>query len=152
MTRLVVAALVAAVAIGVALLLQRRRPDPPTQGATAVVPVQVDRHDFAGRDADWLVVAFTSAVCETCASVVARASLLASEDVVVQEVEVRADPELHRRYGIDAVPLVLVADGEGVVRRHFLGPVSGTDLWGAVAELRQPGTLGPDCQPGNAAA
>ena len=149
MTRLFVAALVGALAVGAALLLQRRRPDPPTQGATAVVPVHLDRHDFLGPEAAWLVVVFTSAECETCASVIARASMLASADVVVQDVEVRANSDLHRRYGIDAVPLVLVADREGAVRKHFLGPVSGTDLWGALADLRQPGSLSPDCRPGN---
>lgn len=142
------AALVAALAIAVALFLQRRRPDAPTQGPTAVVPVQLDRDDFAGPEAPWLVAIFTSASCETCASVKARAAVLESPEVVVQELEARMDADLHRRYGIDAVPLLVMADTDGVVRRHFLGPVSGTDLWGALAELREPGTLGPDCHSG----
>jgi len=36
------------------------------------------------------------------------------------------------------VPLVLIVDAEGVVRRDFLGPVTATDLWAAVAEVRNP--------------
>jgi hypothetical protein len=60
-------------------------------------------------------------------------------------VEVTAEPELHRRYGIDAVPLVLIADHAGIVRSHFLGPVTATDLWAAVAEARAPGSTPERC-------
>jgi hypothetical protein len=56
----------------------------------------------------------------------------------VQQLEAIAEAEIHRRYGIDAVPLVLIVDAEGVVRRDFLGPVTATDLWAAVAEVRNP--------------
>jgi hypothetical protein len=44
------------------------------------------------------------------------------------------------------VPLVLIADAEGVVQRHFLGPVTATDLWAAVAELREPGSTPGPCE------
>jgi hypothetical protein len=47
---------------------------------------------------------------------------------------------VHRKYDIQAVPLVVVADAEGVVGAGFVGPASATDLWAAVAELRQPGS------------
>ncbi|HEY4332527.1 MAG TPA: hypothetical protein VGM78_08160, partial [Ilumatobacteraceae bacterium] len=47
--------------------------------------------------------------------------------------------DLHTRYKIDAVPTLVIADREGVVRASFLGPVSATDLWAACAEARQPG-------------
>ncbi|MBA3604967.1 MAG: hypothetical protein H0W46_03145, partial [Acidimicrobiia bacterium] len=43
---------------------------------------------------------------------------------------------LHARYRIDSVPLLVIADASGVVRRSFLGPVSATDLWAAVAAVR----------------
>ena len=65
---------------------RRRRPDPPTQPA-AHVPVQLDRADFARPDAPWLVAVFTSATCQTCADVAAKAAVLASDDVAVAEVE-----------------------------------------------------------------
>ena len=94
------------------------------------------------------MAAFTSATCDSCASVWARAQVLESADVVVQEVEARQRRDLHQRYRIDSVPLVVVADAEGAVRAHFLGPLRATDLWGALAELRQPGTLPPDCAAG----
>jgi hypothetical protein len=44
--------------------------------------------------------------------------------------------ELHERYGISGVPMVVIADAEGVVRKSFVGSVSATDLWAAVAEVR----------------
>ena len=137
----------AAVAVVVAVLLQRRRPAPPA-GPVWNVPVQLDRADFDRPDAPWLVAVFTSATCNTCCGVVERAAPLdvgPEGPVVVQELEAAAQAEQHRRYGIDAVPLVLVADPAGVVVAHFLGPVTATDLWAAVAEAREPGSTPPGC-------
>ncbi len=65
--------------------------------------------------------------------------------MAIQEVEAVADKDLHQRYGVDAVPLVVVADAGGVVRRSFVGPPTATDLWAALAELREPGSVPPGC-------
>ena len=127
------------VALVVARLLERRRPDVPTQPQWSV-PSQLDRSDFARPDAPWLVALFTSATCTSCAKARRDAAVLASEEVAVQEVELATDADLHRRYAIDAVPTIVVADRDGVVRASFLGPPTATDLWGAVAEVRQPGS------------
>jgi hypothetical protein len=67
---------------------------------------------------------------------VEKVRALESDAVAVAEAEVRAAKPLHERYGVDAVPLVLVADGTGAVRAHFFGPVPAADLWSALAELR----------------
>jgi hypothetical protein len=139
MDRLAVAAVIVAVVAGVAFALRRRRPDAPTQ-VVHTVPQQLDRTDFARQDAEWLVVVFTSATCHTCADVVSKAGVLASPAVAVVEAEFSAERELHRRYAIDAVPALVLADRDGVVRRSFVGRVSATDLWAAVAEVRQPGS------------
>lgn len=147
MDRLLLALALVAVAVVVAVVLQRRRPDAPSRPAFSI-PAQVDREDFDRPDAPWLVAVFTSATCDTCAGVWDRAQHLESGPdgpVAVQELEVGQEPELHRRYGIDAVPLVLIADADGVVVRHFLGPVTVTDLWAAVAEAREPGSTPADC-------
>ena len=48
---------------------------------------------------------------------------------------------MHQRYAIDAVPCLVIADADGAVRAGFLGPVTATDLWAAVAEARQPGSI-----------
>ena len=135
------------VALGVAWLVSRRRPDAPTQPpAVYEAPAQLDRSDFAGEDREWLVAVFTSATCNTCAETLARASVLGSDSVAVCEAEVSEHPELHERYRIEAVPIVAIADQEGVVRRSFVGPVSATHLWGAVAEVREPGSIPQSCE------
>lgn len=141
---MVLALVLLVVAGGVAFLVERRRPDAPTQRRYAV-PQQVDRADFARPEAPWLVVAFTSATCHSCAAAVAKAVVLESPEVAFQEVEVGAEPELHRRYSIDGVPTLVVADGEGVVRASFVGVPTATDLWAAVAEVRSPGSLPEGC-------
>lgn len=135
---------IAVVAVVVALVIQRRqRPAAPT--ATGYnVPDQIDRRDFARSEAPWLVAVFTSATCHSCAGVWDKAKLLDSDAVATAEVEVGAAPELHEKYAIDGVPATVIADAAGVVRASFLGPVTATDLWATVAELRAPGTLPTD--------
>ena len=135
------------VAVIVAVVLQRRRPAPPSD-APWNVPAQLDRADFLRPTAPWLVAVFTSSTCDSCAGVWERARPLDAGPggpVAVQQLEVSADADLHRRYGIDAVPLVLVADADGVVVTHFIGPVTATDLWAAVAEARAPGSTPEGC-------
>jgi hypothetical protein len=142
MDRIALALALVAVAVAVAVVLQRRRPEAPTRPSFAV-PEQVDRSDFGRADAPWLVAVFTSETCDSCRAVWDKARLLDSSEVAVQEVEAVRDRDLHQRYGIDAVPLVVIADDRGVVGAHFLGPVTATDLWAAMAELREPGTVPP---------
>jgi hypothetical protein len=133
--RPLIALAVVAVALVAAWVLQRRRPEAPTQGRWSV-PGQLDRGDFPSPGAPWLVAVFTSATCDACAATVAKAEALASPSVAVADVELASEPELHRRYGIEAVPLLVLVDAEGVVRASFVGPPSATDLWAAVAEVR----------------
>jgi hypothetical protein len=134
-TQLLVVAAVVVIAVVVALVVQRRRPEAPVRTGFSV-PDQIDRHDFVRPDAPWLVAVFTSTTCTTCADVWSKCRVLDSDEVAVQEVEYTRDRALQDRYAIDAVPAVVVADGAGVVRRSFLGPVSATHLWAALAEVR----------------
>lgn len=141
MERVLVAAAVVAVAAVVALLVgRRRRADAPISASLSAqrghVPAQLDRADFAQPDAPWLVAVFTSATCDACAAVTSKAEVLASPEVAVDIVEFQRHRQRHRRYRIDAVPLVVVADAEGVVRHHTLGPVAAAELWAAVAAAR----------------
>jgi hypothetical protein len=139
--RLVLVLILVAVAVGVALVIERRRrPDAPTT-IGHVLPDRVDRRDFDRPDAPWLVAVFTSATCDTCAGVWDKARHLESGEVAVQQAEVTSARRLHERYAITAVPSLVVADGSGTVRAAFVGPVTATDLWATVAELRVPGTL-----------
>jgi hypothetical protein len=142
----VIAAVLAALAVAVAALIQRRtRPDPPTQPRSYPVPAQLDRADFTRPEAPWLVAVFSSATCASCASVRELASVLECADVAVEEVEAVADRDRHLRYGVEAVPMVVVADADGVVRASFLGTPTAADLWAAVAELREPGSTPTAC-------
>ena len=65
-----------------------------------------------------------------------RAKALESDHVAVQELELGAAKVLHERYHVDAVPMPVIADTDGAVRRAFLGPTSSADLWAAMAEVR----------------
>ncbi len=127
---------VALLALGVGWYMQQRKPDAPSAPVRHVVPEQLDRADFARPDAPWLTAVFTSATCETCAKVWSATELLESDEVATQNVEVGADKVLHDRYNITAVPLVVIADSDGVTRASFLGPPSTADLWAKLAELR----------------
>ncbi len=137
-TRILLAVAIVVVAAAVAWWLERRRvAAPPTQGR-AVVPDQLDRHDFPRPDAAWLVVLFTSQHCESCTGLLDKARPLESGDVAVVEAEYTARPDLHRRYRIDAAPITILADAQGVTRASFVGAFAAPELWNALAELRQP--------------
>lgn len=136
---LVITVVVAAVAIGAALVIQRRtHVDAPTQPESYEVPAMLDRADFDRPDAPWLVVVFSSSTCLSCQDAWQKVQLLESDTVAVQDVEVLEHKELHERYGIDAVPMIVVADDEGVTRASFVGVPTAADLWAALAELREP--------------
>lgn len=139
MERLVLAVVIVVVVAAVAFVVERRRPEPPTQPRWAT-PQQLDRQDFLSPDAPWLVAVFTSATCDSCSGVLAKAQVLESSQVAVEEIEVTSSPDLHRRYNVEAVPIIVIADLEGVVQASFVGPATATDLWAAVAEARAPGT------------
>lgn len=126
-------------AVVAALIIQRRKPAAPTQPHQWEVPAQLDRADFAGPDLPWLVAVFTSAVCDSCARATAKAEVLASSVVAYEEVPYQSRKDLHERYAIDIVPMIVVAGPDGVVRASFIGVPTATDLWAAVAEARQPG-------------
>jgi hypothetical protein len=145
--RLLLTLAIVLVAAAAALVLRHRRgPDAPTQPRYQT-PSQLDRTDFPHAEAPWLLVAFTSSTCHTCADVVAKASVVDSPSVRFVEVEYGAERALHQRYHIDAVPTLVLVDRDGVVRSAHLGRVTATDLWAAVAEARAPGSVGhSECQ------
>jgi hypothetical protein len=135
MERLVIAGALVVVCVVVAFILNRRRPQAPTQGQVAV-PSQLDRADFPEADRPWLIVVWTSKTCASCEQVVAKARLLESPQVAYAEVAWQEHRDLHDRYGVADVPLLVLADAEGVVRLSFVGTPNFTDLAGAVAEAR----------------
>jgi len=137
LAQVLIAVVVAGVAVVVALVIQRRtRLDAPTQPESFEVPAMLDRADFDRPTAPWLVAVFSSSTCLSCQDAWEKAQLLESDDVVVQEIEVSEHKDLHQRYSIDAVPMIVVVDDEGVTRASFVGVPTAADLWAALAELR----------------
>ncbi|MEZ5320803.1 MAG: hypothetical protein R2698_01745 [Microthrixaceae bacterium] len=139
--RLAVLAVVVLIAAAISWRMGRRRPAVPTQPVTHGVPAQLDRNDFARPEAPWLVVTFSSTTCESCADVVKKASILESDQVAIDDVTFQDRPGLHERYHVTAAPTLVIADADGVVRESFVGSVSATHLWAALAELRDPGSV-----------
>ena len=56
--------------------------------------------------------------------------------VAVVEIEYTLQPDLHTRYQIDAAPITVLVDRQGVTRAAFIGAYSAPDLWSALADLR----------------
>ena len=139
MERAAIAVGILAVVLVIAYLLRRRPPAPPPRDVYPV-PRQLDRGDFPRPDAPWLVALFSSTTCDSCHGLGDKLTPLESVDVAVCDIDYDRERELHRRYELAAIPTTVIADHEGVVRRAFVGAFTATDLWAAVAELREPGS------------
>jgi len=138
-TRVVVAVVLLA-AVGVVAWFLRRTPTDAPPRDVYPVPRQLDRADFPRPDAPWLIALFSSAACDSCRTLPPKLIVLESAEVATCDVEAEAQGAMHRRYEIAAVPTTVVADADGVVQRAFVGAFTATDLWAAIAELRDPGS------------
>ncbi len=125
-----VAAAIVVAGVAVAAVIRRRDTGRLAQGRRWSVPAQLERQDFADPAAPRLVVVFSSETCEVCARTWDRVRDLVgdAEDTAVELVSYQTRGDLHDRYGIDAVPTLVVADHEGVVERSFVGPPEDTEL------------------------
>lgn len=148
MDRILVAGALVIVAVMVAAVVRARTAPPAPTRTGHTVPDQLDRADFTRPEAPWLVVEFSSRTCLSCAGTWEKVAVLESADVAVEDVSFQELRDLHDRYGIDSVPTVLVADGDGVVRGSFVGPPTAADLWASLADLREPGSVPPACDHG----
>ena len=137
--RLVIAAVILVAVGGFAWFLRRRPPEAPPRDVYPV-PRQLDRADFPRPDARWLVALFSSATCDSCQGLGDKLAPLETADVSTCEIAFEARGDLHRRYDLAAIPTTVIADADGVVQRAFVGAFTATDLWAAVAELRDPGS------------
>ena len=135
MTNVLVAVALGAAALVVAWLINRRKPKATAMISAHHVPDRIDRGEFIRPEAPVLIAVFTSATCVSCAAMVATARELASDAVAVDEAELGARGEAHRRYEIDAVPILVVADKDGLVRASFAGSVRSEELEVAIAQV-----------------
>lgn len=114
-------------AVGVAFLLQRRRPEPPSSPSYRSI-AEVDRSEFVRPDARLLVAMFGSTSCNTCPQVWETISKIDQSDIASERIDVQTDPERHRRYRIDGVPTTIVASSDGTVRKTMFGPITSAEL------------------------
>ncbi|MEM7339897.1 MAG: thioredoxin domain-containing protein, partial [Actinomycetota bacterium] len=136
MERLIVLVVLTAVAVGIALILQRRRPDPPSAPSYRA-PTQLDPDDFPVSAKAPFVVLFGSQTCESCPgawSVVTDTVAATGAAIGTARIDVQDDTDLHRRYRIDGVPTTVIADGDGVVRQAFFGPITTDELTAAMID------------------
>jgi len=147
---LVIVGIAAVVALAAALVAWRLRakapPAPPPRDAYPI-PRQLRRGDFPRPDAPWLVAYFSSSTCASCQGLGPKVAALESGEVATCELSFETERALHDRYEIEAIPMVLVADAGGVVQRAFVGATTATDLWAALAAVRDPDSA-PDSGPG----
>jgi hypothetical protein len=130
----VIVAVVVAGAVALSVIMQRRRPDPPTSPRMAV-PQQLDRRDFADPDRPWLMVVFGSATCASCRDAWDIIERLDVPSVSVQRLDFPAERAIHERYRIDSVPTIVLADADGVVRWSALGVPNERGLAEALEDL-----------------
>ena len=92
------------------------------------IPGHLSREDFGFINEPWLVVIFSSESCETCKPVVAESMKLSSLGIAIQEIALETNKDLHEKYDIDAVPMLLLVDKFGVVRSSHLGPTNSEEV------------------------
>ena len=123
-------------AVAIAVVMQRRRPDPPSAPSYRA-PAQLDRDDFVSPDVPLLVAVFASTTCETCPrawEVVRSVAERFGDNMAVQRIDVQSDPDLHKRYRIDGVPTTILAGPDGVVGEAFFGPMTDEQLLEALPD------------------
>jgi hypothetical protein len=111
---------IAAVAAGLAWRFNGRAADAPTTPQFAA-PQQLDRSDFDHPELDWLLVLFSSETCLSCHEAREALTPIRFDRVAVQDLPVETSRAIHDRYSVDAVPIMVLADTDGVVRWSYLG-------------------------------
>lgn len=134
MIQVVVALAIVLGGVAVAIVIRRRDVQTMASGKSWSVPAQLEPSDFGSPDVERLVVVFSSATCDACAETLTRVNALLDHGVALAEISYQEHGDLHERYGIDAVPTLVIADREGVVLRSFVGPPSDDELREALIE------------------
>ena len=127
MSRVIVLVLLSSAASLTAVLLRKlNKRNFLTSGWS--IPGHLSREDFGFTNESWLVVIFSSESCETCKPLVAESMKLSSLGIAIQEIAVETNKDLHEKYSIDAVPMLLLVDKFGVVRSSHLGPTNSEEV------------------------
>lgn len=137
MDRLIIGVVIAAVAIVIAVVTDRRRRTQAPSGVTHQAPAQLDRSDFdaGAAAAPWLIVLFSSSSCSSCATARRDVIALASATVAVFEASEETNRSLHQRYRVTGLPTVVIVDEDGVTRASWLGPPPAGEVAARLGEL-----------------
>tara|TARA_B100001029_G_C14996977_1_gene415620 strand:+ start:304 stop:711 length:408 start_codon:yes stop_codon:yes gene_type:complete len=117
---LILVLLLGAFAIVVAYIANNRHTDSPSVPKSSL-PVQVDRNDFDLPDMKWLLAFFSSESCSSCIQVREILNKITLNSIHVQEISFPREKNLHTRYAINSVPIVLIANLDGVVIWSYAG-------------------------------
>jgi|TARA_B110000014_G_scaffold119773_1_gene82277 hypothetical protein len=136
MTRLFIAAALAASVTLVARFVDRRRTRHPLAVRRGALPTQVPAAEV-GLDDGPAIIIFTESSCRSCQDAIRLIRGPAGAGISVADIEYGAQPELHKRFGIDTVPTTVVVDEKGSVVAGWTGRVDLSELTLALAEVVQ---------------
>ena len=136
MTRLLIAAVLAAVVSFVAWFVDRRRTSHPLAVRRGVLPTQIPAAEV-GLDSGPAIIVFTELTCLSCRDSIRVVRGSAGAGLPVADVEYGAQPQLHKRFGIDTVPTTVVVDKEGSVVAGWTGRIDLSELTVALAQVVQ---------------
>ena len=88
-------------------------------------PALLHRSDFPQPEAAWLLAIFTAKNCQTCNQVWQQQHSLRLPDTAITQVQHK---KLLKRYGIEAVPVTVLADKTGKVRWSHLGRLNNSTM------------------------
>lgn len=125
------------IAVLAVLLFSARRKAEETKPTSYDLPSVIEVGDI-NDTATVHVLMFSSTSCEGCSGVWDKAKVLESKEVEVLNISYQDEQgkKLHEKYQIEAVPSLLITDKQGNTLKAFMGSVTATDLWAAVAEAR----------------
>ncbi len=118
----------------VAFLVNKRNSDSPSVPRNSL-PIQIDRSDFENPKTEWILILFSSDSCDSCQGVRNLIKGLTLDSLHIQEVEFPQEIATHQRYGIDSVPITLVAGTDGVVVWSYAGVPTADLLSNMVSSL-----------------
>lgn len=87
---------------------------------------------LAGADRTWVV--FTTPWCASCDTVTSHLSAH-DPDARIVKVDATDDPALAGAFHVRAAPTVLLADGDGAVRRRLVGAAAVADYFDPAPEI-----------------
>jgi hypothetical protein len=136
MTRLFIAAALAALVTLVTRLVDRRRTPHPLAVRRGALPTQVPAKEVGLGDGP-AIITFTESSCRSCQDAIRLIRGPAGAGISVADIEYGAQPELHKQFGIDTVPTTVVVDEKGGVVAGWTGRVDLSELTLALAQVVQ---------------